>query len=119
MREDLSPGAFHHRSNGSYEYPEIEQEVPVFNVEEIVAEFFKGCGFTGAVRVHDLSPSCDSGLHKVSQSVVRKLTGQLFDEFRPFRSRADERHVPFQHIEELRETINNRRTFSCFRLRMV
>src|SRR5262249_34693271 len=56
----------------------------------------------------DLRPARDAGLHAMTDAVVRDLLQQTVDEHRPFRARADEAHIAFQHIEELRDLVDPR-----------
>src|SRR5262249_30855878 len=61
-----------------------------------------------AVRRPDLGPAGDPRLDAMAHAVERDLMGELLDEARPLRPRANEAHLALQHVDELRQLVNPR-----------
>src|SRR6185437_5822837 len=60
----------------------------------------------GPVGITQLRPAGEPGLDAVSLHVIRDALGELAHELRPLRTRADEAHLPPQHVEDLRQLID-------------
>src|SRR4030095_10507826 len=60
------------------------------------------------VRITQLRPARDARLDRVTLAVVRDALVQLGHEFGPLRTRADEAHLPAQHVEDLRQLVDPR-----------
>ena len=50
----------------------------------------------------NLSPPCDTGPDRMSEAFALTVIGQIFGQERP---RADQAHIPAQHVEKLRQLI--------------
>src|SRR3990167_2513556 len=84
---------------------EIQEEGEVLDVVEIVLELLEGILQRGPVAVAHLRPAGDPRLHGEAFQVERDLLLELVDEFGPLGARADEAHVPDQHVEEMRQLV--------------
>src|SRR5688572_19089978 len=82
---------------------EVEGHRPVLNVIQVVLDTLFERGV--AAPAVDLGPAGDSGLHLVAQHVLRDAVLELLDEERPFRPRADDRHIAAEDVEELRQFV--------------
>ena len=56
----------------------------------------------------NLGPAGEPGLDQQAPAPVGNSRLELFDELRSLRPRADDRHVPAQHVPELRELVEVR-----------
>src|SRR5581483_11322301 len=81
---------------------QIEHGGNVFDIIEIVVKLFDRVLFTVSVRVGDLRPAGDSGLHGESKMIIRDLLFEFGNKKRPLGSRADKTHLSLQHIHHLR-----------------
>src|SRR5690348_13284492 len=80
----------------------------MLDVVEVVLEFDLGVLNAGSVAVLDLRPAGKAGLHGMAHSVIWDLLGELVDELRAFRARADQTHVTFEDVPELGNFIQAR-----------
>src|SRR3954466_4941375 len=89
--------------NGQEEDLEVEQIGPVTDVIEVAKDALVERGVSAPAV--DLRPASDARLHAMAKHVVRDLVAELVDEYRTLRARPHQRHVPGEHVPELRELI--------------
>jgi len=77
----------------------------VFDVVEVVLEFFHGVFNRGAVGEVDLRPAGQAGFYQVPRLIKRNLFFKFPHEFRAFGPWADEAHFSFEHVPELGEFV--------------
>src|SRR5213593_768658 len=87
---------------------EIQDERVVLDVVEIVFQLLDRLLDSRAVRVAHLGPPRQARFDTVPHGVERNLLGQHRHEFRTFGSRADEAHLTFQYVDELRQLVDSR-----------
>src|ERR1700731_3180164 len=75
------------------------------NVVKIVLKFVERVFLTLAVWIVHLRPAGDSRLHQMSKMIERDLGLIALDTFLPLSARADQTHVAFKHIPQLRQLI--------------
>src|ERR1051325_9007752 len=78
----------------------------MFDVIEIVLQFFDRILLVVAVSITDLSPTCNSRLDRVAQIVIGNVLFQAFDKKRPFRTGPDKAHFSFQYVVHLGDFID-------------
>src|SRR5262249_10514503 len=83
---------------------EIQGETPVLDVPDIVEDALLEAGV--AAPAVDLRPARDARQAIVADVVVRDPLLKFIYEFGAFRTRADEAHLAFEHVPELREFID-------------
>src|SRR5215213_30103 len=84
----------------------IENQPLVFDVEQIVLKFLTCIFDRRAVRILDLRPARESRRDQVSLLVERDLFGELRHEMRALGPWANEAHLAFQDVPELRNLID-------------
>src|SRR5437899_7454514 len=82
---------------------DVERERPVLDVVEVVLDPLRDAGVSAPAV--DLRPPGHARAHPVAQHVLRKLLLELPHELRPFGPRPDERHLPLDDVDELRELV--------------
>src|SRR5262249_49863764 len=95
-----------HAEGGEDHGPQIEPHGAVGDPFEIVRELLR---HRGLVAVAHLRESGEPGPHDQSLPVGGEVTGELGEEARADRARADERHVAAQDVPELRDLVELRR----------
>lgn len=85
---------------------DIEQEIAVHEVVEIVLPLLGGVAYGASVAEFDLCPAREAWRDRAPEVVVGNLFLELGHELRLFRSRADECHVTFEHVPELRHFVD-------------
>src|SRR5512134_282477 len=87
---------------------EIEQQAPVLDVVQVVLKLLERILFGRAVRVAELCPPGDAGLHAVALAVVRDRVLEVVHELRSLRTWADEAHVAAEHVQQLWQLVEPR-----------
>ena len=86
----------------------IEEEAELLHVIKIVAQLRAGIVQGRAIGIVDLRPAGQAGPDRMAFAIERQLLRQLLDEFRPLRPWPHQRHVAFQHVDQLRQLVNSR-----------
>src|SRR3954469_18880203 len=89
----LAPFAKQHDVNRLQDDGRVEAEREVADVIEVVFQLAHRVLHAGAVRIIDLRPAGDAGLHEMSKMVAGNFLLISLDEAVPFGARADEAHV--------------------------
>src|SRR5712691_9931988 len=90
------------RLDGFEHDEDVEAEREILDVEKVVLQLLHRVLNRCAVGVAHLGPAGDSGFDHVALAVERNLLLELADELRALRPWSDERHVPTQHVPQLR-----------------
>ena len=75
------------------------------DVVQVVAEFDGGFIGAGRIALLHLGPAGQAGAHQVAVGVAGHLLGKLLHKTVLLGARADQAHVPHQHVEQLRNLI--------------
>lgn len=78
----------------------------MLDVVKIVLDLDAGIIGIGCITVHHLRPAADPGTHDMTIHVEGDLPLELIDEGALLRSRPNQAHIPFEHIEELRQLVD-------------
>src|SRR5262245_52701172 len=90
-----------HDLDGLQQDGKVEQETAVLHVIEVVLQFLERVLLGGTVRITQLCPTSDAGLHRVSLAIIGNLLLERVDEFRTLGARPDETHVSAQDVPQL------------------
>ena len=99
-----------HNVNRIQQNLQVHPEGHVFQVEEVILQFFLYRLDIGGVSDFYLSPSGDAGPDFLAADVKRDHGFELVYEVRAFRSWSDQAHFPFQDVPELWNLVNSRRS---------
>src|SRR5260221_18527 len=83
---------------------DVEADGPVLDVVEVVLDALLERGV--AAPAVDLRPASDARLDLVAEHVLRNAVLELRDEVGTLGPWADDRHVPLEHVPELRELVD-------------
>ena len=93
-----------HGGERSKNDPHINPNRPVFDIGDIAVDA-SADGCVAAITA-DLRQSRDAGLDHMANHVQRNLVAELLDKMRDFRTRSDDAHIAFQHVDELRKLVD-------------
>src|SRR5687768_9747729 len=93
-------------SDGTDQSSHVETQVPVLDVPVVeVHTLVEGCIASQPMR---LGPTCHAWSDPVTVLIPSELLIELVDENWTLRTRPHETHVPYKHIEELRQFVQAR-----------
>src|SRR5262245_31144770 len=69
---------------------EVEEQRPVFHIEQVVLQLLRGIGLVRAVRIAKLRPTRDARLDGVPLAIERNRAIEVRHELGPLRARTDE-----------------------------
>src|SRR5206468_12698475 len=85
---------------------DVERQRPVLDVVSVVKRAITDG--RGTAQVIDLRPSCEARPHLLPLQVARHRRAVLLVEMGGLRARADEAHVAFDDVDELRQLVEAR-----------
>ena len=100
--ERLPPFAEKHHVDGFEHHAPIQKQRKMPDVIEVEAQLFDRVLQALAVRIIDLRPAGDPGLHEVAQVIIRNLLLVDLRTLDPLGARADETHFTAENVPELR-----------------
>lgn len=84
---------------------QVEPDGQVFDVVEVVFEFFHGVFDAGGVALLDLGPAGDAGFDSVAPLIKGDLALKLLYKLDLFGTGTDDAHVALQNIPQLRQLV--------------
>ena len=88
--------------NGLQQDDDIEKQAIVFDIVQIILQFFARIFFGGTVGKADLRPTGNARFDHVPHCIERDLFGQFRHELRALWTGTDEAHFATQYIVQLR-----------------
>src|SRR3989304_2649036 len=101
------PFSSKHYQHTPRKYLNIFPEIPIVDIVQVIAEFLVHITVTGIILSFNLSQSGHPRFKCKPFRIVLYLRSKLAHKIEPFRAWANQRHISFKNIPELREFIQS------------